>query len=100
MPSLHLYLIECKAANLANTGNSGDDKGTEAIYKLETLLKMGGLRTRGMLIDYCGRLSIARGSGDDKRIKANFDRAKAAHIRIVSGAALKTLQNEITQWIA
>ena len=95
-----LHLIECKAANLANAGNSGDDKGTEAIYKLETLLKMGGLRTRGMLIDYRGRLSIARGRGDDKRVKANFDRAKAAHIRIVSGAALKTLKNEITQWIA
>ncbi len=95
-----LHLIECKAANLATAGNSGDDKGTEAIYKLETLLKMGGLRTRGMLIDYRGRLSIVNGKGDKKRVEAKFERAKAAHIRIVSGAALKMLKNEISQWIA
>lgn len=95
-----LHLIECKAANLANTGNSGDDKGTEAIYKLETLLKMGGLRTRGMLIDYRGRLSTAYGTGDKKRVQANFARAKAANIQIVSGGAIKTLKNEISQWIA
>ena len=91
-----LHLIECKAANLANTGNSGDDKGTEAIYKLETLLKMGGLRTRGMLIDYRGRLS----TGGREHVKANFERAKAANIRIVSGAAIKTLKDEIRKWIA
>ena len=91
-----LHLIECKAANLAIAGNSGDDKGTEAIYKLETLLKMGGLRTRGMLIDYRGRLS----TGGKEHVKANFARAKAANIRIVSGAAIKTLKDEIRQWIA
>ncbi len=91
-----LHLIECKAANLAATGNSGDDKGTEAIYKLETLLKMGGLRTRGMLIDYRGRLS----TGGKEHVKANFARAKAGNIRIVSGAAIKTLKDEIKQWIA
>ena len=95
-----LHLIECKAANLANQGSSGDDKGTEAIYKLETLLKMGGLRTRGMLIDYRGRLAIARGKSDMKRVEANYARAEAAGIRIVSGSAIKTLKNEITQWIA
>ena len=91
-----LHLIECKAANLATAGNTGDDKGTEAIYKLETLLKMGGLRTRGMLIDYRGRLSI----GDKEHVKANFARAKAGNIRIVSGGAIKTLKDEITKWIA
>lgn len=95
-----LHLIECKAANLATIGNSGDDKGTEAIYKLETLLKMGGLRTRGMLIDYRGRLSTVKNDSDRKRVEANFARAKAAHIRIVSGSALKTLQNEVRQWIS
>ncbi len=95
-----LHLIECKAANLASAGNSGDDKGTEAIYKLETQLKMGGLRTGGMLIDYRGRLSIANGKHDKNRVDANFARAKAANIRIVSGAAIKTLKNEISQWIA
>ena len=95
-----LHLIECKAANLGNTGHSGDDKGTEAIYKLETLLKMGGLRTRGMLIDYRGRLSVVRNEADRNRVEANLARAKAANIRIVSGSAIKTLKSEITQWIA
>lgn len=94
-----LHLIECKAANLATAGNSGDDKGTEAIYKLETLLKMGGLRTHGMLIDYRGRLSAVKNASDKKRVEANFARAKAANIRIVSGANIKTLKNEISQWI-
>jgi hypothetical protein len=94
-----LHLIECKAANLASTGNSGDDKGTEAIYKLETLLKMGGLRTRGMLIDYRGKLSIAYNKDDKERVKANFARAKAANIQIVSGSAIKTLKSEISNWI-
>jgi len=94
-----LHLIECKAANLDITGNSGDDKGTEAIYKLETLLKMGGLRTRGMLIDYRGRLSAPKGH-DKKRAEANYARAKAANIRIVSGAAIKRLKDEISQWLA
>ena len=94
-----LHLIESKAANLAIAGNSGDDKGTEALYKLETLHRMGGLRTRGMLIDYRGRLSITNGKGDKKRVEANYARAKAANIRIVSGAAIKTLKSEISQWI-
>lgn len=95
-----LHLIECKAANLDIPGNSGDDKGTEAIYKLETLLKMGGLRTRGMIIDYRGRLSVVKNENDKKRVEANFARAKAAKIRIVSGAAIKNLKTEISEWIA
>ena len=94
-----LYLIECKAANLAAPGSSGDDKGTEAIYKLETLLKMGGLRTRGMLIDYRGRLSSKNGKGDRGRVEANFARAKAAGVCIVSGSEIKNLKNEISKWI-
>ena len=94
-----LHLIECKAANLSTAGNSGGDKGTEAIYKLETLFKMGGLRTRGMLIDYRGRLSTVNSNADKNRVEANFARAKAANIRIVSGARIKTLKHEITQWI-
>lgn len=94
-----LHLIECKAGNLAIPGNYGDDKGTEAIYKLETLLRMGGLRTRGMLIDYRGRLSKPRTSYEKKRVEANYARAKAANIRIVSGAKIKDLKSEIAQWV-
>ncbi|MDP2824001.1 MAG: DUF1887 family CARF protein [Sulfuritalea sp.] len=83
-----LHIVETKASNLAVTGASGDDKATEAIYKLETLLKLGGLRTRAMLVDYRGKLSAA-------------DRARAAasKIRIASGAQLKQLKGELKSWI-
>ena len=61
--SLHgnrLHIVETKASNLATAGASGDDKATEAIYKLEALLKLGGLRTRAMLVDYRGPASSMR----------------------------------------
>lgn len=83
-----LHIVESKASNLAAAGASGDDKATEAIYKLETLLKLGGLRTRAMLIDYRGKLTAA-----DKA------RAAASRIRVVSGAQLKQLKGELRNWI-
>lgn len=83
-----LHIVETKASNLAAAGSSGDDKATEAIYKLETLLKLGGLRTRAMLVDYRGKLTAA-----DKA------RAAASHIRVVSGAQLKQLKGELRNWI-
>lgn len=87
-----LHLIECKTANLAQPGASGDDKATEAIYKMESLLKLGGLRTRGMVVDYRGQLSQS---------KANQKRAAEAHIEIVSGAQLKDLKGVISRlWLS
>ena len=83
-----LHIVETKASNLAAAGASGDDKATEALYKLETLLKLGGLRTRAMLVDYRGKLSAA-----DKA------RAAASRIRIVAGAQLKQLKGELRHWI-
>lgn len=83
-----LHIVETKASNLAAAGASGNDKATDAIYKLETLLKLGGLRTRAMLVDYRGKLSAA-----DKT------RAAASRIRVVSGAQLKQLKGELRNWI-
>lgn len=83
-----LHIVETKASNLAVAGSSGDGKATEAIYKLETLLKLGGLRTRAMLVDYRGKLSAA-----DKA------RAAASHIRVVSGGQLKQVKGELRNWI-
>ncbi len=83
-----LHIVETKASNLAMPGNSGDDKATEALYKLETLLKLGGLRTRAMLVDYRGKLSNA------DRTRANTNR-----IRVVSGAQLKQLKSELRNWL-
>lgn len=87
-----LHLIECKTANLSSDGAGGDDKATEAIYKMEALLKLGGLRTRGMIVDYRGALSAHQ---------PNLDRARAAGIEVVSGTGLKDLKGRITRaWLA
>lgn len=87
-----LHLIECKTANLAQVGNGDDSKATEAIYKMESLLKLGGLRTKGMVVDYRGELS---------KSDANQKRAAEAGIAIVSGAQLKDLKGAIRRlWLA
>lgn len=86
-----LHLVECKTANLAQMGGTGDDKATEAIYKMESLLKFGGLRTKGMILDYRGQLSAN---------PANLERARQAHIEIVSGRQLKDLKGHIQRvWL-
>lgn len=87
-----LHLIECKTANLAQTGVGGESKANEAIYKMESLLKLGGLRTRGMVVDYRGELANS---------EANQKRAKEAGISIVSGAQLKDLKGNISRlWLS
>lgn len=87
-----LHLIECKTANLAQPGSGNDDKATEAIYKMESLLKLGGLRTRGMVVDYRGQLSQS---------EANRKRAEEAGIAIVSGPQLKDLKGAISRlWLS
>jgi hypothetical protein len=81
-----LHLIECKTANLAQGGKGDDNKATEALYKMESLLKLGGLRTRGMVVDYRGQLASS---------EADRQRAKESHIEIVAGAQLKDLKGVI-----
>lgn len=86
-----LHLIECKTANLAQSGKGDDNKATEALYKMESLLKLGGLRTRGMVVDYRGQLSQS---------EADRQRAAEAGIAIVSGAQLKDLKGTISRlWL-
>ncbi len=81
-----LHLIECKTANLAQDGKGDDSRATEALYKMESLLKLGGLRTRGMVVDYRGQLANS---------EADRQRAKEAGIAIVSGTQLKDLKGTI-----
>ena len=86
-----LHLIECKTANLALISKGEDSKATEALYKMESLLKLGGLRTRGMVVDYRGELA---------KSEANQKRAAEAGIAIVSGAQLKDLKGAISRlWL-
>ena len=86
-----LHLIECKTANLAQSGKGDDNKATEALYKMESLLKLGGLRTRGMVVDYRGQLASS---------EADRQRAKESHIEIVAGSQLKDLKGVISRlWL-
>ena len=87
-----LHLIECKTANLAQGGKGDDSKATEALYKMESLLKLGGLRTRGMVVDYRGQLSSS---------ESDRQRAAEAGIAIVAGNQLKDLKGAISRlWLA
>jgi hypothetical protein len=86
-----LHIFECKTANLAQEGAGGDDKATEAIYKMEAMLKIGGLRTRGMIVDYRGALS---------KNTANRDRAKSAGIAVAAAEQLRDLEGFIRRtWL-
>ncbi len=84
-----LHLIECKAGNLAAAGNTDEARGTDALYKLESLGKLGGLRTREMLIDYRGLLK-----------EADRKRAAQSGIKVVSAGQLRNLKTELTQWVS
>jgi hypothetical protein len=87
-----LHIIECKTANLAQSGTGDNSKATEALYKMESLLKLGGLRTKGMIVDYRGEFA---------KSPANQERAKEAHIAIASGNQLRDLKNAIQrQWLS
>lgn len=83
-----LHLIECKSANLAQGGANGS-KGADALYKLDTLQKIGGIATRAMLIDYRGSLS-----------KADAERAKSSGIEVVCGGELRRLRERLMTWVA
>lgn len=81
-----LHIIECKTANLGQIGTSGDSKATEAIYKMESLLKLGGLRTKGMIVDYRGEFSAN---------DANGQRARESGIEVVSGSQLRDFRGAL-----
>ena len=83
-----LHVIECKAGNLAAAGSPDNSKGTDALYKLETLGKLGGLRTREMLIEYRGLLQ-----SEDKA------RAEQSNIRVISARQLRDLRGELQRWV-
>jgi Domain of unknown function (DUF1887) len=83
-----LHMIECKSANLALSGKVDKSAGTEALYKLDGLRDMGGLRSKALLIDYRGGLSDA-----DKR------RAEQMKLRIISGSQLRDLTGALRAWL-
>ncbi|OIN92215.1 MAG: hypothetical protein AUJ20_08470 [Comamonadaceae bacterium CG1_02_60_18] len=76
-----LHIIECKTANLAASDATGT-RASAAIYKLESLRRLGGLRTRAALIDYRG--ALAPGSVDRAR-------AEEDGLLVISGRELRDL---------
>ena len=87
-----LHIIECKTANLAQAGVTQDGKATETVYRMKSLLKLGGLRTRGMIVDYRGAFSAS---------EANRKRAQLSKLAILSGSELKDAKGQIARrWMA
>jgi hypothetical protein len=84
-----LHLIECKSANLSANGKVEESSGTEALYKLDALRDMGGLRTKALLVDFRGSLRDA-----DKR------RAAQMRLHVISGAQLRDLSGALKSWLA
>lgn len=78
-----LHLIECKTRNFQR----GGAHGTEALYKLDSLVGMGGLNTRAMLVSY-----RALGNADKQR-------AKDLKIKTVEADELRNLKNILQSWI-
>lgn len=84
-----LHLIECKTANFfAPNGRTEETSGTDALYKLDALRDMGGVRTKALLIDYRGSLSDA-----DKR------RAAAMRLNILTGSQLRDISGALKGWL-
>lgn len=83
-----LHLIECKSANLSAPDAEERTAGTEALYKLDALRRMGGSRTKALLVDYRGALRDA-----DKR------RAVQMGLHVISGSQLKKVRGELKAWL-
>lgn len=83
-----LHLIECKSASLSWGDKMDETSGTEALYKLDALRRMGGLRTKAMLVDFRGNLRDA-----DKR------RASQMNLHIISGSQLRNLRGALKTWL-
>lgn len=78
-----LCVIECKTANF--TGKR--EKVTEVLNKLETLKKVGGVRTHAVLVSFRELDQFSR------------DRAKGADIGIIEQKDLSGMKKLLTNWI-
>lgn len=83
-----LHIIECKSANLNSNGKMEESSGAEALYKLEALRDIGGLRTKALLVDFRGGLRDT-----DKR------RAAQMNLGIISSAQLRDLKGALKGWL-
>jgi len=77
-----LFVLECKTANL-----KADEKTQNALYKLETLKKLGGLRTQTAFISY------------RELPRETRDRAKGANIEIIEQKDLQGFKTLLKKWM-
>ena len=77
-----LHVLECKTANFTRS----EAKAEEALYKLESLKKLGGLRTKAMLLSYRELLPTSR------------DRANGAKISLIERKDLKGMKTLLEKW--
>lgn len=82
-----LHLIECKTASYKDNPD-GRERGINALYKLQALKALGGLKTRTIFISYQDIPEFMR------------RRAKAQDIKIITGAELKNtqLRSQLLNW--
>lgn len=79
-----LHIIECKTRNL----QADKEIINNAIYKLDSLKKVGGLTTKLMLLSY------------RKVSEAQMKRAADAGIKVLQGAQLSSLSSQLSMWIS
>jgi hypothetical protein len=80
-----LHLIECKTRNLTGKDNT---VAQEAFYKLDSLTKLGGLRTKGLFVSYRAVPDVV------------LQRAKDLNIKVIQRHQLATLSNQLSSWLA
>ncbi|QNT59574.1 hypothetical protein AABM17_579 [Neisseria musculi] len=77
------HVLECKTANFAKN----EDKAGDALYKLESLKKLGGLRTKAMLLSYRELTGKIR------------NRAEGAQIKIIEQKDLSGMKTLLEKWV-
>jgi hypothetical protein len=77
-----LHQIECKTGQLKK-----EEKGSDVLYKLNTLSQETGLKTKAMLVSY------------QKLQDWDKERAHVYGIKVVAGKNLGNLKNDLTDWI-
>ena len=83
-----LHVLECKTVNIANGKKQADD----ILYKLESLKKLGGLRTQAALVSY-------RETGNAGAVNTIRDRAHGAQIELLERKDLKGLKTLLSKWM-
>lgn len=78
-----LHVLECKTANFSTQ----EDKAEEALYKLESLKKLGGLKTKAMLLSYRELTAKIR------------NRAKGATIEVIEAKDLNGMKTLLEKWV-